>query len=117
MGQTFTHGTTPEGEPQAVPLGHIPYIDFGSLTSLYENPGAIKSDKLRASLLAAKDTVYRNQQLIRLRDDLPGDHSPEQFVVQSGDNVALYTLYSRWGFNTLRRELEASRLRQTDFLQ
>ena len=90
---------------------------FGSLNALYKNPGAIKSDKLRVNLLAATAIVHRNQQLIRLRDDLPGDHSPSLFVVKPGDNEALYSLYSRWGFNTLRQELEVTGLRQTDFLQ
>ncbi len=89
---------------------------FGSLSAIYENPGAIKSDKLRASLLTAKDTVRRNQRLIRLRDDLPGDHAPAQFVVQPGDNEALHALYSRWGFNKLKQELEATQHRQTDFI-
>ena len=90
---------------------------FGSLAAIYENPTVIQSEKLRTSLLVASDTVRRNQQLIRLRDDLPGDYPVSQLAVQPADDEALHMLYSRWGFNTLRQELEGRRLQQTDFLQ
>lgn len=90
---------------------------FGSLAAIHANPGAIKSEKLRANLMASIDTVQRNQRLIRLRDDLPGNYRVAEFAVKATDDVALHALYSRWGFNTLRQELESTQLRQTDFLQ
>jgi DNA polymerase-1 len=90
---------------------------FGSIAAIYENPGAIKSERLRSGLMAAKDTVHRNQDLIRLRDDLPGPRDMTEFAVRPPDDVGLHALYSKWGFNSLRQELEESRLQQTDFLQ
>lgn len=90
---------------------------FGSIAAIYENPGAIKSEKIRAGIMAARSALHRNQELIRLRDDLPGQWDIADLAVRPPDDVVLHTLYSKWGFNSMRQELEASTLQQTDFLQ
>jgi hypothetical protein len=50
--------------------------------------------------------------LIRLRCDLPGDFSPEELLVKRADGDRLRELFSRWGFRTLLKEVEASLTQQ-----
>ncbi|MBU6402715.1 MAG: DNA polymerase I, partial [Verrucomicrobia bacterium] len=46
---------------------------FGSVSAMFARLNEVKSEKLRASLLAGEALVRRNQQLVRLKDDLPLD--------------------------------------------
>lgn len=85
---------------------------FGSVEAMYQRLGEVKSEKLRVSLMAAEAVVRRNQRLIRLREDLPGDFSPDDFVMQRADYGRLHDLFSRWGFKTMLKELEAATARQ-----
>jgi DNA polymerase-1 len=87
---------------------------FGSVETLYERLGEVKSEKLRAALLAAKEAVGRNRELVRLHE-VPCDFSPEEMAVKPPDAARLGKLYSRWGFKTLLAALEESvaRERQT----
>jgi len=85
---------------------------FGSVTALYERLAEVKSERLRASLQTAAEVVRRNQRLIRLRDDLPGDFSPDELVLKRADDGRLRELFSRWGFKTLLKEVEAASTKQ-----
>lgn len=87
---------------------------FGSVEMIYERLGEVKSEKLRAALLAAKEAVCRNQELVRLHE-MPCDFLPEEMAVKPPDAVRLGKLYSQWGFKTLLAALEESvaRERQT----
>lgn len=74
---------------------------FGSVAAIYQRLDEVKSERLRASLQAAAEVVRRNQQLIRLRDDLPGVFSPEELAVRPADAARLRLLFEGWGFKSL----------------
>ncbi len=87
---------------------------FGSVAALYGRLDEVKSERLRAALRAAAVVVRRNQELVRLRDDLPCAFSPEALAPRSADTGSLRGLYQRWGFKGLLAALEeSSRERQT----
>jgi DNA polymerase I len=81
---------------------------FGSVAELYKRLDEVKSEKLRAALRAATDTVRRNLELIRLHDDLPCEFSPESFAEKPADAGGLGELFRRWGFKGLLASLEES---------
>ncbi len=85
---------------------------FRTVAAIYQRLDEVKSERLRASLQAATEVVRRNQRLIRLRDDLPGDFSPDELVLKRADQGRLHDLFSRWGFKTLLKELEAAPAQQ-----
>ncbi|HTQ51530.1 MAG TPA: 5'-3' exonuclease H3TH domain-containing protein [Candidatus Acidoferrales bacterium] len=74
---------------------------FGSVDALFERVSEVKSEKLAANLRAAEAAVRRNQELVRLRDDLPCAWSPEALAEKPADAGRLRVLYRRWGFKTL----------------
>lgn len=81
---------------------------FGSLEKLFERLEEVKSEKLRASLLEAKEKVGRNRELVRLHE-VACEVAPEEMAVRPPDVERLGALYSRWGFRTLLAELTQSR--------
>jgi DNA polymerase-1 len=81
---------------------------FGSVRVLFERLDEVKSERLRANLRAAEGVVQRNRALIRLRDDLPCEFSPDELVEKPADAARLRELYRRWGFQTLLAMLEES---------
>ncbi|MEO6034910.1 MAG: 5'-3' exonuclease H3TH domain-containing protein [Verrucomicrobiota bacterium] len=87
---------------------------FGSLEEIYRRLAEIKSDRLRTSLQAAADVVWRNRQLICLRDDLPCEFELEKFATMPVQSGELRRLFSGWGFKTLLHELEKTEIRQTE---
>ncbi|HEV2437943.1 MAG TPA: 5'-3' exonuclease H3TH domain-containing protein [Verrucomicrobiae bacterium] len=74
---------------------------FGSVRVLYERLGEVKSEKLRANLRAAEGAVRRNQELVRLREDLSCEFAPDELAEKPADAGRLRELYRRWGFKTL----------------
>lgn len=88
---------------------------FGSVDAIYERLSEVKSEKLRAALLAAKEAVHRNRELVRLHE-MPCDFSPEGMAVKPPDVARLGKLYSRWGFKTLLAALEESVARERQAL-
>ena len=80
---------------------------FGSVAALYARLDEVKSEKLRAALRAAADAVRRNRELVRLRDDLPCEFSPEELAGKPADAGRLRELYRRWGFKGMIEALEA----------
>jgi DNA polymerase-1 len=80
---------------------------FGSVERIYGGLDEVKSERLRASLLGAKETVRRNRELVRLHE-VACDFPPEEMAVKQPEAVRLGKLYSRWGFRTLLAELEKS---------
>jgi DNA polymerase-1 len=88
---------------------------FGSVDALLARLTEVKSDKLRANLEASAGIVRRNQRLIRLREDQPP--APlETTVIRPPDTDSLRSLYSEWGFRTLRAHLEQSHSAQPALL-
>jgi DNA polymerase-1 len=80
---------------------------FGSIEKLFSRLGEVKSEKLRAALVEAKEAVRRNHELVRLRE-VPCDFSAEDMAVKPPDTEKLRELFSRWGFKTLLAALEES---------
>lgn len=89
---------------------------FGSIDQLYARLGEVKSERIRANLLAAEANVRRNQKLIQLHTDMPCDFDLAQLTVRSPEPEQLAPLYERWGFKTLRAQLEAARAPQKELL-
>lgn len=82
-------------------------VRFGSVDSLYRRLPEVASERLRTSLREAEPAVRRNQELIRLRDDLPCPFLVEDFVCRPPDHARLLELSRRWGFRTLAARAEA----------
>ncbi len=81
---------------------------FGSVTQLYARLDGVKSEKLRAALRDAAGVVRRNQGLVRLRDDLPCEFSPNELAEKPADAGRLRELYRHWGFKGMLAALEGS---------
>ena len=74
---------------------------FGSVDALYARLAEVKSEKIRARLLASSEVVRRNQRLIRLREELPRPFALADGVARAPDAARLAPLYEAWGFKTL----------------
>ncbi len=83
-------------------------FQFGTLEGIYQRLDQVKSARLREALVAAQADVRRNQKLIRLRDDLPVTNRLSDLVPGAPNSALLSELYLRWGFRTLREEIERS---------
>jgi DNA polymerase-1 len=79
---------------------------FGSVAQLYERLDEVRSEKLRAALRNAADAVRRNRELVRLRDDLQCEFSPENLAGKPAEAGRLRELYQRWGFKGMLAALE-----------
>ncbi|MDR3456208.1 MAG: 5'-3' exonuclease H3TH domain-containing protein [Verrucomicrobiae bacterium] len=79
--------------------------EFGSVAGLFGRLEAVKSEKLRAALLASAAAVRRNQELVRLHE-VPCEFQPEKLVVRPADREKLRGLYRDWGFKGLLAELD-----------
>jgi DNA polymerase-1 len=86
---------------------------FGSVEAIYAGLASVGSERLRGALSAAADAVRRNQQMIRLKDDLPVP-AVKDLVALTPDPARLLELFRRWGFRTMAAELEQFRPRQED---
>ena len=86
---------------------------FGSVAALYGRLDEVKSERLRAALRDAADAVWRNRELVRLRDDLPCEFLPAALAEKPADAGRLRELYQIWGFKGMLAALdELSRERQ-----
>jgi len=81
---------------------------FGSVAQLYARLDGVKSEKLRAALRDAAGVVRRNQELVRLRDDLACEFSPGELAEKPADAGRLRELYQRWGFKGMLAALDES---------
>ena len=79
---------------------------FGSVDALFARLNEVKSEKLRAALRAAVETVRRNLELVRLHE-VPCEFTPEKLKVGVADRGSLRALFRRWGFKGMLAELEA----------
>lgn len=80
---------------------------FGSIDSIYSRLDEVKSERLRASLSAAKADVFRNRDLIRLKPDgLAVELNELSAVAPHVDR--LRELYTRWGFKGMLAQLNAA---------
>lgn len=81
---------------------------FGSTANLYERLDEVRSPRIRAALASSAAVVRRNQDLVRLKDDLPGVFDPAELVERTAQAEVLTELYRRWGFRGMLAEVEAS---------
>jgi DNA polymerase-1 len=88
---------------------------FGSMDGVYQRLEEVHSDRLRVNLKVSEEVVRRNQELVRLKCDVPCGVSLEELACKPGDAVALRGLYARWGFKSLLRELDETRVPAGDF--
>jgi DNA polymerase-1 len=89
---------------------------FGSIDALYARLNEVKSDRIRANLQSAEASVRRNQKLIRLDPDLPCDFELDKLAVHAPGSEQLGPLFQKWGFKTLRAQLEQQQVTQGDLL-
>ena len=84
---------------------------FETVENLYSRLDAVKSDRLRESLVASKDVVLRNQRLIRLKPaELPVNL--EESAIQPSNPERLRVLYAEWGFKTMLAQLGGASMTQ-----
>jgi DNA polymerase-1 len=89
---------------------------FGSVEALFERLDEVKSQRLRAGFESSAEKVRRNQQLIRLKDDLPGQFDLGSTLVKLPDSERLWPLYAEWGFKSLLEKASALPTAQADLL-
>ena len=82
---------------------------FETLDALLDRIDEVQPERFRISLADMRDDLIRNQQLVRLRENLPLPTAPSDFSIGSTDYNQLRDLYTRWGFHSLHRALENSR--------
>jgi DNA polymerase I len=79
---------------------------FGSVEKMFARLDGVKSERLRASLRASENAVRRNREMVRLRDGLPCEFSPEDLIGKPADAGRLGGLYRQWGFKGMLAALE-----------
>lgn len=89
---------------------------FGSVDGIYARLDEVKSERVRGALRDAEADVRRNQELVRLKSELPWKFAAEDFVAGVPDGDALAGLFRRWGFRTMLAEVEASQSWQGELL-
>jgi DNA polymerase I len=89
---------------------------FGSVDALYARLDEVRSERLRCALRASHADVRRNQQLIRLRDDLPLDLPIEHWRPRPADPQRQKDLCQRWGFKSWLAQTESAEARQPALL-
>ena len=87
---------------------------FGNLDVLFDRIDEIQPERFRIPLVDLREDLIRNQQLVRLRENLHLPTALPDFSLGNTDHDQLRSLYTRWGFQSLYRDLEESR--QQDLL-
>ncbi|HEY1786662.1 MAG TPA: 5'-3' exonuclease H3TH domain-containing protein [Verrucomicrobiae bacterium] len=82
---------------------------FGSVEELFKRLDEVKSIRVRDALLAAKEAVLRNCELVRLHE-VSCEFSAGEMAVKPPDTARLAGLYERWGFRTLLAAVKESAL-------
>ena len=89
---------------------------FGSVDGIYARLGEVKSERVRNALRDAEPDVRRNQELVRLKSELPWKFDADKLVLGQPDADVLAALFQRWGFRTMLAEIVASRQQQGELL-
>ena len=83
--------------------------EFGSVDGIYERLAEVKREKQREALAASEEAVRRNQALVALKLDLPGEPGLDSLRKGFENSAQLEKLYEKWGFKTMLKELIKSR--------
>lgn len=97
---------------------------FGSLDAILDRIGEVQPERIRNAVREAAGILRRNQDLVRLRTDLPPGFEPTELELRAPNVSELQRLYQQWGFRRLLERLgaESERTRnnpqaaQTDWL-
>ena len=81
-------------------------IKHGDIKTMYERISDISREKLRESLVAAKDDVIRNQKLVTLKDIKDWKVNWEDFQPHQRDLPLLREQYRNWNFRTMLKDVE-----------
>tara|TARA_B100001123_G_scaffold427769_1_gene543786 strand:+ start:5256 stop:6134 length:879 start_codon:yes stop_codon:yes gene_type:complete len=81
-------------------------INHGDIKNIYERISDISREKLRESLVAAKDDVIRNQKLVTLKDIKDWKVNWEDFQPHQRDLPLLREQYRNWNFRTMLKDVE-----------
>jgi DNA polymerase I len=90
---------------------------FGSIEEMYRRLPEVNPERVRAGLQASAELVRRNQELVRLKSEVPCSMALEDLTMRSGNHEELRGLFLRWGFKTLLRELEESRMAPVELFE
>ncbi len=85
---------------------------YGSVDGILSHAHEVTGPKRRDALLASKELLERNRQLIQLHTGLVSPIVLDECVPQPQDSSALAALYARWGFKTLLSELTSPPMSQ-----
>ena len=83
--------------------------EFGSVDALYQNLAKVSRDKLREALATAEADVRRNQSLVALKLDLPGEPELDELRRGFQDSARLEKLFETWGFSRMLNDLREAR--------
>ena len=85
---------------------------YGSVDGILSHAHEVTGPKRRDALLASKELLERNRQLIQLHTELISPIALDECVPQPQDSSRLAALYARWGFKTLLSELTSPPMSQ-----
>ena len=83
---------------------------FGTLGQMWARIADLESDRLREKLLANRERVERNRDLVRLRDDLDCRPDWSAMELKPEDTEKLRSFYERMEFHSLARRAEQQEL-------
>jgi 5'-3' exonuclease len=86
--------------------------DFGTVQALLERAAEIKSDKVREKILANRDLILANRQMVALDIDLPLPQSVTSLGIRP-DYPALIEAVKECEFKSLLKEIEAEAFART----
>jgi DNA polymerase-1 len=86
--------------------------DFGTIDGLLERTAEIKSDKVRDKILAARDLILANRQMVALDEDLPLP-VPVSSLALRPDFPALIDAVRECEFKSLLKEIETEAFART----
>lgn len=78
---------------------------FGSVAALFERLSEVKSEKLRAALQSAVETVKRNLKLVQLHE-VSCEFVPERLMARPENREQLRQLFRGWGFKGMLDNLD-----------
>ncbi len=78
---------------------------YGDLDTLLERAGEIKQPKRREKLIEFADKARISRDLVRLKQDVPVEHSVERLGLQDTDAQRLLAFLQEMEFNTLTRRI------------
>ena len=100
------HGVPGVGSKTATDL----LVKFGTVADLFARLDEVRPERLRLALAGASETVRKNVEMVRLRADVPGEFSPDDYRIKPSQTEQLRNLYRNWGFKGMLAALEGAEL-------